>query len=136
MSALRLLSACYYNIVSRVTQRGKESKDRRKQKIDSQIHSKSLTYGVEKACREKRRLRSEAQLSLRSTSSVEWPRYIGMRRKVRCWLGEQLLFLGIGFSFRSKTSHVRAEGNGRRVSLWGDDSRSYNAPGLFPTFLR
>ena len=46
-----------------------------KQKIDAQIHSKSLTYGVEKACREKRRLRSEAQLSLRSTSSVEWPRY-------------------------------------------------------------
>ena len=81
-------------------------------------------------------MRSVAQLSLRSTSSVEWPRYIGMRRKVRCWLGEQLLFLGIGFSFRSKTSHVRAEGNGRRVSLWGDDSRSYNAPGLIPTFLR
>ena len=23
-----------------------------------------------------------------------------------------------------------------RVSLWGDDSRSYNAPGLIPTFLR
>ena len=66
-----------------------------KQKIDAQIHSKSLTYGVEKACREKRRLRSEAQLSPRSTSSVgfethcdftrrfvlpstpsvEWPRY-------------------------------------------------------------
>ena len=30
---------------------------------------------VEKVCREKRRLRSEAQLSLRSTSCVEWPRY-------------------------------------------------------------
>ena len=30
---------------------------------------------VEKACREKRRLRSEAQLSLRSTPSVEWPRH-------------------------------------------------------------
>ena len=25
---------------------------------------------------------------------------------------------------------------GCRVSLWGDDSRSYNAPGLIPTFLR
>ena len=30
---------------------------------------------VEKACREKRRLRSEAQLSLRSTSCVVWARY-------------------------------------------------------------
>ena len=30
---------------------------------------------VEKACREKRRLRSKAQLSLRKTSNVVWPRY-------------------------------------------------------------
>ena len=30
---------------------------------------------VEKARREKRRLRSKAQLSLRKTSSVEWARY-------------------------------------------------------------
>ena len=30
-------------------------------------------------------------------------------------------------------SHMRTEGC--RVSLWGDDSRSYNAPGLIPTFL-
>ena len=29
----------------------------------------------------------------------------------------------------------RNEGKGCRVSLWGDDSRSYNAPGLIPTFL-
>ena len=53
---------------------------------------------VEKACREKRRLRSEAQLSLRSTSCVEWPRYIEKGRKVRCWLGEQLLFFWGDFS--------------------------------------
>ena len=31
---------------------------------------------------------------------------------------------------------MREEYAGCRVSLWGDDSRSYNAPGLIPTFLR
>ena len=45
-------------------------------------------------------------------------------RKVRCWLGGQLLFFWGDFSFCIKTSHVRAEGKGCRVSLWGDDSRS------------
>ena len=36
------------------------------------MHIYSLTSEVEKACREKRRVRSEAQLSLRKTSSVVW----------------------------------------------------------------
>ena len=59
------------------------------------MHIYSLTSEVEKACREKRRVRSEAQLSLRSTSSVEWPRYVERGRKDRCWLGGQpLFFLG------------------------------------------
>ena len=56
------------------------------------MHIYSLTSEVEKACREKRRVRSEAQPSLRSTSSVEWPRYVERGRRVRCWLGGQLLF--------------------------------------------
>jgi len=34
-----------------------------KHKIDSQRHCKNLTSGVKKACREKKRLRFEAQLS-------------------------------------------------------------------------
>ena len=91
MSVLRLLSACYCNIVSCVAQREKKAKGRRKPKIDSQVQFNSLTSGVEKACREKRRFRSEAQLSLRSTPSVEWPRHTERGRKVRCWLGGQLL---------------------------------------------
>ena len=51
-------------VVTRATQRGKKAKDRRETKIDSQRHCKRLTSGVEKACREKRRLRSEARLSV------------------------------------------------------------------------
>ena len=62
------------------------------------MHIYSLTSEVEKACREKRRLRSEAQLSLRTTSSVVWPRYKERGRKVRCWLGGQLLFFWGDFS--------------------------------------
>ena len=31
-------------------------------------------------------------------SIVEWPRYIEKGRKVRCWLGEQLLFFWGDFS--------------------------------------
>ena len=77
MSVLRQLSACYYNIVSRVTQRGKKAKEMRKTKnwLAGPIQQVSHMGYVEKACREKRRLRSEAQLSLRSTSCVVWPRY-------------------------------------------------------------
>ena len=65
MSVLRLFSACNYNIVSRVTQTGKHPKQKigEKQKNDSQRHCKNLTSGIKKACRKKRRLRSEAQLS-------------------------------------------------------------------------
>ena len=70
----------------------KKQKIGEKQKVDSQIHIYSLTSEVEKAFREKRRVRSETQLSLRSTSSVEWPRYVERGRRVRCWLEEQLLF--------------------------------------------
>ena len=64
-----------------------------KQKIDPQIHSKSLPYGVEKACRENRRLRSEAQLSLRSTSSVEWPRYKEMDARFAAGLEDSFSFV-------------------------------------------
>ena len=78
-----------------------------------------------------------AEIVLPTTPSVEWPRYIGRRRKARCWLGGQFLFFWIGFSFCIKP-HMRDrnEGKGCRVSLWGDDSRSYNAPGFIPIFLR
>ena len=40
---------------------------------------------------------------------VEWPRYIERGRKVRCWLGGQLLFFLGDFSFRIKTSVVREQ---------------------------
>ena len=33
-------------------------------------------------------MRSKAQLSLRKTSNVVWPRYVERGRWVRCWLGE------------------------------------------------
>ena len=76
MSVLRLLSACYYNVVSHVTRRGKHPKQKigEKQKFDPQRHCKSLTSGVEKACRQKRRLYPKLSCC-RSTSSVVWPRY-------------------------------------------------------------
>ena len=75
--------------------------------------------------------------TLQWSATVEWPRYIERGRKVRCWLGGQLLFSWIGFSFCIRP-HIRKRngGKGCRVSLWGDDSRSYNAPGLILTFLR
>ena len=56
--------------------------------------------------------------------NVEWPRYVERARRVRCWFGGQLLFSWAGFSFCIKTSVVREEYAGCRVSLWGDDSRS------------
>ena len=49
---------------------------------------------VEKACREKRRLRSEAQLSLRSTSCVVWPRY--KERDARFGAGLESSFSSFG----------------------------------------
>ena len=71
----------------------KKAKYGENKKNDSQVQ---FNNGVEKASRENKRLRSEAQLSLRSTSSVEWPRCIERGRKNRCWLGGQLLFfLGV-----------------------------------------
>ena len=96
-----------------------------KQKIDSQIHVYSLTSEVEKACREKRRVRSEGQLSFRSTPSVEWPRYVERGRRVRCWLGWQLLFFWGGFSCCINPQMSERKWSGHcRVSLWGHDSRS------------
>ena len=59
-SVLRTLSACYYNIVSRVVQMGRKQKIGGKQRVDSQMHIYSLTSEVEKACREKSALRSSA----------------------------------------------------------------------------
>ena len=54
------------------------------------MHIYSLTSEVEKACREKRRVRTEAQLSLRSTSRVEpktkcrlWVKPFGVKL---CWV--------------------------------------------------
>ena len=79
-----------------------------KQKIDPQIHSKSLPYGVEKACRENRRLRSEAQLSLRSKSSVEWPRYKERDASlVLAWRAASLLLVGLLFVLKP---HMRDDG--------------------------
>ena len=49
---------------------------------------------VEKACREKRRLRSEAQLSLRSTPCVVWPRY--KERDARFGAGLESSFSSFG----------------------------------------
>ena len=51
MSGLRPLSACYYTIVLRATQRGKNPKQMigEKHKIDSQRHCKNLARGVKKA---------------------------------------------------------------------------------------
>ena len=65
------------------------------------MHIYSLTSEVEKAWRKKRRVRSKAQLSLRKTANVVWPRYTERGRWVRCWLGEQLLFFGSDFSLYS-----------------------------------
>ena len=57
--------------------------------------------------------------------TVECPKYVGRGRKVRCWLGGQLLFFWIGFSFVLKPQlWERNGGQGCRVSLWGHDSRS------------
>ena len=117
MSVQRLSSACYYNIISRVTQRGKRTqKIGEKQKNDSQLHYKSLTSGVEKACREKRGLRSEAQLSLRSMSSVGWPRYTKRERRDRCWLKGKLLFFWGDVSCCIKPQ--MSERNGGKTAEW------------------
>ena len=96
MSVLRLLSACYYNMVSRVTQRGKHPKEKigGKQKFDSQHHCKNLTSGVKTACREKRRLRSEAQLS---QVNISYGRDIGKGTPVLsmlAWRLQLLFFVG------------------------------------------
>ena len=45
---------------------------------------------------------------------VEWPRYKEKGRKVRCWLGGQLLFFWLGFYFvlnltREMTERLRSE---------------------------
>ena len=120
-----------------MVQRGKikQKMGEKQKKIGSQIHFNSLTSGVENACREKKRLSSEAQLSLRSTSSVEWPRYT--ERDAGFGAGLEGSFFWVGFPFCIRPHMWKMNGGkGCRVSLWGDDSRSYNAPGFIPTFLR
>ena len=75
-----------------------------------------------------------------SVMFAKWPR-LEKGRKVRCWLGGQLLFFW-GY-FPCFINPYMSDGKRRggclgslscRVSLWGDDSRSYNAPGLIPIF--
>ena len=59
---------------------------------------------------------------LPTTPSVEWPRHIEKGRKVRCWLGGQLLFFWGDFSccINPQISDRKWRGD-CRVSLWGDD---------------
>ena len=67
-------------------------------------------------------------LNIAQLDNVVWPRYVERGRWVRCWLGGQLLFFWSDFSVVRERKRASC-----RVSLWGDDSRSYNAPGLIPT---
>ena len=71
-----------------------------------------------------------------SILAVEWPRYIKRGRKDRCWLGGQLFFIWGDVSCGIKALDVREEWrDDSRVSLWGDDSRSFKAPCPIPTYL-
>ena len=65
---------------------------------------------VEKACREKRRLRSKAQLSLRKTSSVVWPRYI--EKDARFGAGLESSFSSFGETSLVVLTHRCQMGNG------------------------
>ena len=97
MSVLRLLSACYYNVVSRMTQGGKHPKqnigEKQKKWLAAPLQ-KSHIWGEEG-------LQGEEKVAFRSSAvagrpQVSYGRDIG--RYYRCWLGGQLLFFVGDFS--------------------------------------